>query len=214
MFINTGKYYLNASEVLYIVESQNGALINTADNTHYISLDNYNSMKSGLKGIEDLFEVVGFGFVNLKNMRFVDYNPDTISYRIKYLYGMEITLSSDKIKGLDDALFNKIKEGSLGKDDKEDMGIPEEKEETSLTAEPASIADLQVGSDTQIIVTTDAAVISAEINKQNIATISVSDKTITVNGVDQGDAVITIRATADGKTEKVITVNVKVIEAA
>lgn len=200
MFINTGKYLINSSNVYYTSEKAEEGFLLDSTGYHRVSKENYAAIKTGLESEPDFCEVPNFGFINLSKITFLDYQKDSKTYRIKFPGREDLVLIPEKVEDLDDTLYNKALEGALGKDDEESV-----EEATQLTVDPPSIADLTTSAPKSATVTTDADTISTEDLNSDKVTSQVQDKTITFTGkaaTDPGTpAKVKIKAKASGKKE-------------
>lgn len=200
MFINTGKYLINSSNVFYTSEKAEEGFLLDSTGYHRVSKENYAAIKTGLGSEPDFCEVPNFGFINLSKITFLDYQKDSKTYRIKFPGREDLVLIPEKVEDLDDTLYNKALEGVLGKDDEEST-----EEATELSVNPESITDLTTSSPKTATVTTDADSISTEDLNSDKVTSQVQDKTITFTGkaaTDPGTpAKVKIKAKASGKKE-------------
>lgn len=200
MFINTGKYLINSSNVYYTSEKAEEGFLLDSTGYHRVSKENYAAIKTGLESEPDFCEVPNFGFINLSKITFLDYQKDSKTYRIKFPGREDLVLIPEKVEDLDDTLYNKALVGALGKDDEESV-----EEATQLTVDPPSIADLTTSAPKSATVTTDADTISTEDLNSDKVTSQVSGKTINFTGIAATDpgvpAKVKIKAKASGKKE-------------
>lgn len=199
MFINTGKYLINSSNVFYTSEKAEEGFLLDSTGYHRVSKENYTAIKTGLGSEPDFCEVPNFGFINLSKITFLDYQKDSKTYRIKFPGREDLVLIPEKVEDLDDTLYNKALEGALGKDEEST------EEATQLSVNPESIADLTISAPKSATVITDADTISTEDLNPDKVTSQVSGKTVNFTGVAATDpgtpAKVKIKAKASGKKE-------------